>query len=49
MAGVRAKERNDARSLGVSDVLALDDDKAIEKFRPVDVGSTGILTCNIPM
>jgi NADPH:quinone reductase-like Zn-dependent oxidoreductase len=36
IAGVRAKERNDARSLGVSDVLAMDDDKAIEKFRPVD-------------
>src|ERR1700683_4260138 len=36
IAGVRAKELNDARSLGVSDVLALDDDKAIEKFRLVD-------------
>ena len=34
--GVRAKELNDARSLGVSDVLAIDDDKAIEKFRLVD-------------
>jgi NADPH:quinone reductase-like Zn-dependent oxidoreductase len=27
---------DDARSLGVSDVLAIDDDKAIEKFRLVD-------------
>ena len=36
IAGVRAKELNDARSLGVSDVLAIDDDKAIEKFRLVD-------------
>src|SRR6202042_448513 len=33
IAGVRAKELHDARSLGVSDVLAIDDDKAIEKFR----------------
>ena len=36
IAGVRAKELNDARSLGVSDVLAIDDDTAIEKFRLVD-------------
>src|ERR1700726_22906 len=36
IAGVRAKELDDARSLGVSDVLAIDDDKAIEKFRLVD-------------
>jgi NADPH:quinone reductase-like Zn-dependent oxidoreductase len=36
IAGVRAKELNDALSLGVSDVLAIDDDKAIEKFRLVD-------------
>jgi NADPH:quinone reductase-like Zn-dependent oxidoreductase len=36
IAGVRAKELNDARSLGVSDVLAIDDDKAMEKFRLVD-------------
>src|ERR1700723_2648570 len=36
IAGVRSKEQNDARSLGVSDVLAIDDDKAIEKFRLVD-------------
>jgi NADPH:quinone reductase-like Zn-dependent oxidoreductase len=36
IAGVRAKELNDARSLGVSDVLAIDDDQAIEKFRLVD-------------
>ncbi len=36
IAGVRAKQLNDARSLGVSDVLAIDDDKAIEKFRLVD-------------
>jgi NADPH:quinone reductase-like Zn-dependent oxidoreductase len=36
IAGVRAKELDDARSLGVSDVLAIDDDEAIERFRPVD-------------
>jgi NADPH:quinone reductase-like Zn-dependent oxidoreductase len=36
IAGVRAKEAKDARSLGVSDVLAIDDDQAIEKFRLVD-------------
>jgi NADPH:quinone reductase-like Zn-dependent oxidoreductase len=36
IAGVRGKELNDARSLGVSDVLAIDDDKAIENFRFVD-------------
>jgi len=36
IAGVRAKEQNDARSLGVYDVLAIDDDKAIERFRLVD-------------
>jgi NADPH:quinone reductase-like Zn-dependent oxidoreductase len=36
IAGVRSKEQNDARSLGVSDVLAIDDDKAIEKFHLVD-------------
>jgi NADPH:quinone reductase-like Zn-dependent oxidoreductase len=36
IAGVRRKELDDARSLGVSDVLAIDDDKAIEKFRLVD-------------
>ena len=36
IAGIRAKELDDARSLGVSDVLAIDDDKAIEKFRLVD-------------
>ena len=36
IAGVRAKELDDARSLGVSDVLAIDDDIAIEKFRLVD-------------
>ncbi len=33
---VRAKELDDARALGVSDVLAIDDDKAIEKFPLVD-------------
>ena len=32
IAGVRGKELEDARSLGVSDVLAIDDDQAIEKF-----------------
>src|SRR6202140_2863263 len=36
IAGVRGKELDGARSLGVSDVLAIDDDKAIEKFRVVD-------------
>jgi NADPH:quinone reductase-like Zn-dependent oxidoreductase len=36
IAGVRGKELNDARSLGVSAVLAIDDDEAIEKFRLVD-------------
>ena len=36
IAGVRGKEMDDARSLGVSDVLAIDDDKAIEKFSLVD-------------
>src|ERR1700684_3286093 len=36
IAGVRAKDLDDARSLGVSDVLAIDDDRAIEKFRQVD-------------
>jgi NADPH:quinone reductase-like Zn-dependent oxidoreductase len=36
IAGVRGRELDDARSLGVSDVLAIDDDKAIEKFSLVD-------------
>jgi NADPH:quinone reductase-like Zn-dependent oxidoreductase len=36
IAGVRREELDDARSLGVSDVLAIDDDEAIEKFRLVD-------------
>jgi NADPH:quinone reductase-like Zn-dependent oxidoreductase len=36
IAGVRRKELDHARALGVSDVLAIDDDKAIEKFRLVD-------------
>jgi NADPH:quinone reductase-like Zn-dependent oxidoreductase len=36
IAGVRAKELDDARSLDVSDVLAIDDDEAIRKFRLVD-------------
>jgi NADPH:quinone reductase-like Zn-dependent oxidoreductase len=36
IAGVRGKELDAARSLGVSDVLAIDDDQAIEKFRLVD-------------
>src|ERR1700732_2949814 len=36
IAGVRSKELKDARSLGVYDVLAIDDDKAIEKFHLVD-------------
>jgi NADPH:quinone reductase-like Zn-dependent oxidoreductase len=34
--GVRAKELDDARSLSVSDVLAIDDDEAIGKFGLVD-------------
>src|ERR1700729_4249149 len=36
IAGVRGKELDDARSLGVSDMLAIDDDKAIGKFPLVD-------------
>ena len=36
IAGVRGKGLDAARSLGVSDVLAIDDDTAIEKFRLVD-------------
>jgi NADPH:quinone reductase-like Zn-dependent oxidoreductase len=36
IAGVRGKELEDARSLGVADVLAIDDDQAIENFRLVD-------------
>src|SRR6202453_4369918 len=36
IAGVRAKELDDARSLGVSGVLAIDDDEAIGEFHPVD-------------
>ena len=36
IAGVRGKDLDGARSLGVSDVLAIDDDKAMEKFRQVD-------------
>lgn len=36
IAGVRGKELDEVRSLGVSDALAIDDDKAIEKFRLVD-------------
>jgi NADPH:quinone reductase-like Zn-dependent oxidoreductase len=36
IAGVRGKELDDARSLGVSDVLAIDDDQAIENSRLVD-------------
>jgi NADPH:quinone reductase-like Zn-dependent oxidoreductase len=36
IAGVRGKDLDAARSLGVSDVLAIDDDSAIEKFRLVD-------------
>jgi NADPH:quinone reductase-like Zn-dependent oxidoreductase len=36
IAGVRGKELDDARSLGVSDVLAIDDDQAIENFPLVD-------------
>jgi NADPH:quinone reductase-like Zn-dependent oxidoreductase len=36
IAGVRGKQLEAARSLGVSDVLAIDDDKAIENFPLVD-------------
>jgi NADPH:quinone reductase-like Zn-dependent oxidoreductase len=36
IAGVRGKELDNARSLGVSDVLAIDDDEAIANFRSVD-------------
>ncbi len=36
IAGVRGTELEEARSLGVSDVLAMDDDQAIENFRLVD-------------
>jgi NADPH:quinone reductase-like Zn-dependent oxidoreductase len=36
IAGVRGRELNEARSLGVSGVLAIDDDQAIDKFRLVD-------------
>ncbi|HWO36974.1 MAG TPA: NADP-dependent oxidoreductase [Candidatus Acidoferrum sp.] len=36
IAGVGGKELDDARSLGVSDVLAIDDDNAIENFVLVD-------------
>jgi NADPH:quinone reductase-like Zn-dependent oxidoreductase len=36
IAGVRGNELEAARSLGVSDVLAIDDDQAVENFRLVD-------------
>ena len=36
IAGVRGKDLEKAQSLGVPEVLAIDDDKAIEKFRVVD-------------
>lgn len=36
IAGVRKKDLDRARSLGVTDVLAIDDDEAIQRFRPVD-------------
>jgi NADPH:quinone reductase-like Zn-dependent oxidoreductase len=36
IAGVRRKDLDNARSLGVSDVLAIDDDEAIKNFRQVD-------------
>ncbi len=36
IAGVRGEELDDARSLGVSDALAIDDDQAIGNFRLVD-------------
>jgi len=36
IAGVRGRQLNEARALGISDVLALDDDKAIENLRQVN-------------
>jgi NADPH:quinone reductase-like Zn-dependent oxidoreductase len=36
IAGVRGNQLDDARSLGVSDVLAVDDDRAVEKLPLVD-------------
>ncbi|HTA84762.1 MAG TPA: NADP-dependent oxidoreductase [Silvibacterium sp.] len=36
IAGVRGKELDNTRSLGVAGVLAIDDDEAIEKYRLVD-------------
>jgi NADPH:quinone reductase-like Zn-dependent oxidoreductase len=39
IAGVRGRELDEARSLGVAGVLAIDDDRAIEKFSPVDAVS----------
>lgn len=36
VAGVRGKDLDAALSLGAADVLAIDDDQAIEKSRPVD-------------
>jgi NADPH:quinone reductase-like Zn-dependent oxidoreductase len=36
IAGVREKEKDSARSLNVADVLAIDNDEAIEKFQLVD-------------
>jgi NADPH:quinone reductase-like Zn-dependent oxidoreductase len=36
IAGVRAKELDEARSLGISGALAIDDKDAIEEFRLVD-------------
>ena len=36
IAGVRGKELNNARALGVSGVLAIDDDEAVANFRLVD-------------
>jgi NADPH:quinone reductase-like Zn-dependent oxidoreductase len=36
IAGVRGNELDEARALGVSDVLAIDDEEAIEKFQSVD-------------
>src|SRR5579862_2063931 len=36
IAGVRGKQLKEARSLGVSDVLAIDDDRAIEQLGMVD-------------
>lgn len=39
IAGVRGRQLEEARTLGVAGVLAIDDDDAIAKFAPVDVAA----------